>query len=316
MPSRNREIKERLFARYLSDFTTFSAANPLAIAEFALEVATDERIPCPLCLKLCTIDQMTVDHCPPKSVGGRPVALTCKECNSNAGHQSDHAVIKWLKSLRVRVDPLHMPALNVEMVIDDPSVTNSPFTVTFQGTGDGNFRLLIPEKANDMRAFDAVQRWLTQQDSLSLNLEVEAIPPSVISQPLCRAAYLLAYSRFGYAFACRWQPSERAAFIEWLNTSISFDRRTGGVLLVREESYPVLDFTDSYVFYSPEDGGRFCAVMPLIHKATAGLPRFVRHTAVIFPFLDDLVRDPREFATGTVDVHIRIPAQPSGTTGT
>lgn len=50
---------------------------------------------CPLCLDgMFTVDELdtgrlTVEHAPPKSLGGREVALTCKTCNNFAGSKFD-----------------------------------------------------------------------------------------------------------------------------------------------------------------------------------------------------------------------------------
>ena len=53
---------------------------------------------CPLCKKMflpkaLEVGILTLEHAPPKEVGGRPLALTCKECNSIAGYSIDAAVV-------------------------------------------------------------------------------------------------------------------------------------------------------------------------------------------------------------------------------
>jgi hypothetical protein len=51
-----------------------------------------EAYGCPLCLRLfCRdhIDQLSLDHVPPKSVGSKLKVLTCKCCNSRAGNELD-----------------------------------------------------------------------------------------------------------------------------------------------------------------------------------------------------------------------------------
>lgn len=53
---------------------------------------------CPICkkfflLKAIEVGVLTLEHAPPKKVGGRPLALTCKECNSIAGYSIDSAVV-------------------------------------------------------------------------------------------------------------------------------------------------------------------------------------------------------------------------------
>lgn len=52
---------------------------------------------CPLCLKLFNVGQLgeqvnsyiTIEHVPPEILGGKPIVLTCKDCNSTCGHDVD-----------------------------------------------------------------------------------------------------------------------------------------------------------------------------------------------------------------------------------
>lgn len=53
---------------------------------------------CPLCNRLFipqAIEEgvLTLEHAPPEKVGGKPLALTCKECNSISGYSIDSAVV-------------------------------------------------------------------------------------------------------------------------------------------------------------------------------------------------------------------------------
>ena len=53
---------------------------------------------CPLCKKLYIFQAieegvLTLEHAPPEKVGGRPLALTCKDCNSISGYSIDAAVV-------------------------------------------------------------------------------------------------------------------------------------------------------------------------------------------------------------------------------
>lgn len=43
--------------------------------------------PCPLCRELFNIDDLTEEHVPPKSVGGKVLTLTCEKCNNTAGYE-------------------------------------------------------------------------------------------------------------------------------------------------------------------------------------------------------------------------------------
>lgn len=53
---------------------------------------------CPICgfgypeLSAITGDDLTLEDVPPKSIGGKPLLLTCRSCNSSAGYSIDAAV--------------------------------------------------------------------------------------------------------------------------------------------------------------------------------------------------------------------------------
>ena len=52
---------------------------------------------CPLCIVLFPEQAifeeiLTIEHAPPESVGGKPLALTCKNCNSKSGDSIDAAI--------------------------------------------------------------------------------------------------------------------------------------------------------------------------------------------------------------------------------
>ena len=46
---------------------------------------------CPLCLNAYPIGstELTLEHVPPKSVGGKPILITCKACNNKCGADID-----------------------------------------------------------------------------------------------------------------------------------------------------------------------------------------------------------------------------------
>ncbi len=65
---------------------------------------------CPLCfdpffekdLDSKSKNPLTVEDVPPKSLGGNPKILTCKDCNSKSGHLLDNHLLKRLKELDAR----------------------------------------------------------------------------------------------------------------------------------------------------------------------------------------------------------------------
>jgi hypothetical protein len=60
-----------------------------------------ERFACPLCLRLFTraeIDQLSVEHIVPSSIGGNVLTLTCTECNNRHGSKLDAHLINRLRA--------------------------------------------------------------------------------------------------------------------------------------------------------------------------------------------------------------------------
>lgn len=57
---------------------------------------------CPICRRAAPVlDPFTLEDVPPKSVGGRPLLLTCFDCNSTAGHQLDAHIHKGVKAAEI-----------------------------------------------------------------------------------------------------------------------------------------------------------------------------------------------------------------------
>lgn len=89
---KSKEKKEFLLRKYLKEVEQF---------QFKTNNGHDNvgknAFICPLCLRLFYVDKLgedvnkyiTLEHIPPKNLGGKPLVLTCKDCNSNCGHDLD-----------------------------------------------------------------------------------------------------------------------------------------------------------------------------------------------------------------------------------
>ncbi len=68
------------------------------------DIEFDHGILCPLCLKVflekdlipSKNNHLTLEHNPPKSLGGRDNILTCKDCNNKSGHKTDVELLTYL----------------------------------------------------------------------------------------------------------------------------------------------------------------------------------------------------------------------------
>ncbi len=77
-------------ASYIQKKNLFNAG---ATAFAAISRPRIYRYVCPVCLRgFEDHNSLTLEHVPPKSIGGKVLCLTCRECNNQAGHGVDAAV--------------------------------------------------------------------------------------------------------------------------------------------------------------------------------------------------------------------------------
>ena len=163
---------------------------------------------CPLCGRLFTAesaDQLSVEHAPPRSVGGRPVALTCRDCNSAAGSTVD----RHLRSHENVLDFLARTAVRpVEGLLDIGGYVQR---VEIRNSGDSLLVFGIP-KANSPRTTEGVMaemNRLTDEsawDGYEFRLTVvERYRRRDASLGWLRAAFLVAFASLGYRYAFDWR---------------------------------------------------------------------------------------------------------------
>jgi len=192
--TRRRQLFE-LFSRNLS--------NVKKHPRIQVQPDFDEGYICPICFRLFDRkalsteydDHLTLEDVPPKSLGGRVVALTCKICNNWAGAQLESHLPG-----KLRADAFLAGVPNIEMDArfrPDPSVD---LTATIRLMPGGIDIRYDPDRSNP-RDIDKLHELEKSGDISSINVQVllgyKANCPEVA---LLRIAYLLAFARFGYGF--------------------------------------------------------------------------------------------------------------------
>lgn len=91
--------KELLFTRYVADLQNTLSKYSLKITSKGY-IGGQEYYLCPIALTLHARDdiktgQLTIDHVPPKSLGGKPLILTNKEINNTDGQSSDKKLLNY-----------------------------------------------------------------------------------------------------------------------------------------------------------------------------------------------------------------------------
>lgn len=160
---------------------------------------------CPLCLRGVHEDHfrlLTFEDVPPKSIGGRKLVLTCKECNASAGGADGvdtHA--RRLEKVRevVTGSPSASAVVRIRMsdVELNVSVEGSDEGMLVQGLKENN-----PEgRTSELK--DVLESAYQQQSGMpdlhmSFPLDRFSVKRAVASW--LRAAYLASFAKFGYRY--------------------------------------------------------------------------------------------------------------------
>lgn len=174
---------------------------------FDLGVAAAERVfgepvpgyVCPLCVHaFSSLDDLSFEHAPPDSVGGREICLTCAACNSTAGRSVDKELRKaqderdWRrgvgKPLRARFE--------VEGITLRVDVERTPEMLTVLG---------LPEQNNpaDSAAHEEALRRALDKGEVPVRFHFAGFNDRHAQVALLRSAYLVAFAALGCRYVLR-----------------------------------------------------------------------------------------------------------------
>jgi hypothetical protein len=154
---------------------------------------------CPLCLKghvLNSIEgdnpSLTLEHAPPKGLGGSAEILTCKSCNNTSGHSMDIAIYRQLDAEPfLKANP--NSSVPVKYKIDEMPIKGE---LKFSDQKEPVF--FIDEKSNPYH-FEKIIAYLNQKSG-TLNFSFSTPSFKHFRKALLRIAYLQAFALFGYTF--------------------------------------------------------------------------------------------------------------------
>lgn len=174
---------------------------------------------CPLCTEhfdKSALDNktLTLEHNPPKSLGGKGRILTCKKCNSNAGHSLDAGILETLKSLD---GYSFKPNSEIRTKFHNESTGSQGVNAKIAIDKNGKFIINIDSKNNNpklsKRFFDSVKHKYTNplfadditksgwHKEISFNFpKPEPKDEKTLTIALLKIAYLIAFEKLGYIF--------------------------------------------------------------------------------------------------------------------
>ena len=148
---------------------------------------------------------LTLEHVPPESMGGRGIVLTCRECNSFAGHTVDAAAHNRERLLSLG-----------DILAGRRGEFEGPARVKFQGFStnailsmrDNSVTIVVRETTNHPERFRGQMSAIQGEVEAARGGSVEFGISTRVRAPFhrarvgdLRAAFLAAFAQFGYSYA-------------------------------------------------------------------------------------------------------------------
>jgi hypothetical protein len=181
-------------------------AFSLAFPQMAEQVPFRPFYVCPLCLHAYSERHfhdgaLSREDVPPKSVGGRKIVLTCRDCNSTAGHDID-----W--HVRKEADVMEFVTQGQADMRAHLRTSSRRVPIQLNVSGRAIKAMVVPE-ATRKSTIDAVNDDFgraAQPDGwqdFEVHLEFDAFSPARAATSWLRSAYLLWFAELGYRFILR-----------------------------------------------------------------------------------------------------------------
>jgi hypothetical protein len=184
----------RYNASMASDQKKLELFNSLrrSLKEAGLATVDPNSIICPLCWKETGIEQLRLEHAVPETLGGREVTLTCQPCNNNQGSKLESQLVNFQKSLE---------AFSGHGELEAKIPSGDGNVVAAFSRDDGGMHIRVIGKASNPAAQKALSQTMRSPDFSELKLQLNFnYRPDHAYRAVLRAAYLIAFHRFGYPF--------------------------------------------------------------------------------------------------------------------
>jgi hypothetical protein len=201
--SSNWEKRHRLFEIYSKNLNAIKRHPNIHI-----DPDENDIFVCPLCFRYFRKDEtfenpedvfITIEHVPPKALGGKKVTLTCIECNNWSGYNLDSHLLHNFDVIDF-IEGIPGSEVDTKIIInDDISLTG---TASF--TAEGKIEILYdPKRSSPNEVYRAQQPENLTPSSINIKFSGKQGRVSKQRRPECsllRTAYLLAFMEFGYGF--------------------------------------------------------------------------------------------------------------------
>lgn len=151
---------------------------------------------CPLCMKSFEdVTELTEEDVPQKSLGGKRITLTCKQCNNTCGSDIDIHLLGLIKGI---VQQAFIPGSDRKV-----SVLNGEkrLNATLEVKDNRELLLNIDPKLNNPKTWELFHDKVLLENSV-VNIEDNTLKQDIrrYSAALLKNAYLILFERTGYTF--------------------------------------------------------------------------------------------------------------------
>ena len=155
---------------------------------------------CPICFNGYTFEDikkgiLTLEHVPPRSIGGKGLVLTCKSCNSIAGYSIDRALNDKNKIDNFLISSNENKRARLEAFGERINIVTQ--------NSDSSLKFTISKNINDPKIVKEFEKKL-----VSNNYKFDfKLTPSItynswhMKVGYLKSAFLLAFVKFGYSYA-------------------------------------------------------------------------------------------------------------------
>ncbi|GAC14029.1 HNH endonuclease [Aliiglaciecola lipolytica] len=162
---------------------------------------------CPLCGEFKSIDELTLEHVPPKSMGGKEIILTCAQCNNDAGISIDSHIAKQQNMHRLARSMATQTFTQKERATVDINGTRLRVELT-KDDDDSTINIAILKQANSPQDIQSVQNFAREIASsdkgLTFALNSESryhYNEKLVRVGHLKTAFLIATAAIVYSFA-------------------------------------------------------------------------------------------------------------------
>ena len=140
---------------------------------------------------------MTLEEAPPESLGGSKLALTCKKCNSECGHNIDNHLTEIIRA----IDRCYFYKGSKHYGNIDHN--GKRISVELTSLGDGIFQAHHRIKQNNPTLLENFIYWIKDKNigsALNFTQHQPKFESKKVHFALLKVLYLITFAKFGYIF--------------------------------------------------------------------------------------------------------------------